>query len=782
MIWKKTVKDFWATKSKTILAFLTLVIGSWALSTIVFTYYISKKDLSDNFLRTNPASIIIKTSGLNDKIIHEIKNTTFVEDIEIKQVGMARLWKRKNEWMPIKLFSIGDFEHQKINTFKLEKGSYPKIGEIVIERDGSQYLINNDLKIQLPNNQEVLIKKSGEVHDPGLPPTHMDHIIWAYTTPETYRSIFKSDSVSQIYITLKSNKLDLNSIQKYSKQLKRKIKHNQGSIEQIIIPPPGKHPHEGQLQSLLFLQLGLGLLMVLLSCTLLVNVISSIMSGQIKQIGSMKATGATYLQMLKMYLSGVIILTLLAIFIALPMGYNSAIAYNKYIANELNFNVINTTIPIHFIVSLVLLLLLIPTLTALYPINKACKMSVKNALNDDKSNSSSNTELFILNIVNILRFPLWIKIVIGNILKNKWGAILIVFNLTLGLSLFTASLNLRSSIQNTFEKTLKKQKYSISITLGDKYKIETVDSILKKLPEIEKTEFWSKQTLEIDNQNVVGPSFNLTAFDENTKLITFNFISGKYPTNWKNTLVVNPEFIGKYPASKVGDSISLYSNGKLHRWYLAGVVKEIGSPGAYTSKTAWEDFANEKQVTSELKIKISNSITGPDISVFMLKTESLLKENNIFIVNSYNQADYLKLLNDHILVITVFLMIMSLLVIFVGGIGIISIMNIKIIDRKREIGIMRAIGGSKYQNNKIILLEIFILGFISWGISWLIAIPISKMISAFFGKLIIETELDFITNDSALSVTFFVTLFILLLSSIIPIRNASKSTVIKAIN
>lgn len=782
MIWKKILKDFWATKSKTILTFLTLVIGSWALSTIVFTYYISKKDLSDNFLRTNPASIIIKTAELNDKIIHEIKNTPFVEDIEIKQVGMARLWKRKNEWMPIKLFSISDFEHQKINTFKLEKGSYPKTGEIVIERDGSQYLINDDLKIQLFNNQEVLIKKSGEVHDPGLPPTHMDHIIWAYTTPETYRSIFKSDSVSQIYITLKTNKLNLNAIQKYSKQLIIKIKQNHGTIEQVIIPPPGKHPHEGQLQSLLFLQLGLGFLMVILSCTLLVNVISSMMSGQIKQIGSMKATGATYPQMLKMYLSGVMILTLLAILLALPMGYNTAIAYNKYIANELNFNIINTTIPIHFIVSLVLLLLLIPTLTALYPINKACKMSVKNALNDEKSNSSSNTELFILKIGNTLRFPLWIKIVIGNILKNKWGAILIVFNLTLGLSLFTASLNLRSSIQNTFEKTLKKQKYSLSITLGDNYKIETVDSILKKLPEIEKTEFWLQQTFEIDNQNVVGPSFNLTAFDENTKLLTFNFISGKYPTNWKNTLVVNPEFIGEYPASKVGDSISLYSNGKLHRWYLAGVVKEIGSPGAYTSKNAWEDFTNEKKATSELKIKLPNSITGPDISATMLKAESLLKENSIFIVNSYNQADYLKLLNDHILVITVFLMIMSLLVIFVGGIGIISIMNIKIIDRKREIGIMRAIGGSKYQNNKIILLEIFILGFLSWSISWFISIPISKIISAFFGKLIIETELDFMTNDSALRITFFVTLFILLLSSIIPIRNASKSTVIKAIN
>ena len=778
MIWKKAFNDFWATKSKTILALFALFIGAWGLSVIVYTYYISKKDLHDNYMQTNPASVIVKVDSLSNNMLAEINDLPYVAQAEIRQTGIARVWTKNNQWLPVWIFASPHFNNRKINTFTLEEGNYPGNGDMLIERDGLQYLTDHKLKIQIKNNEEVLLNMSGKVHDPGLPPSHMDHIIWGYVNTETYQQLFKADTTAQLLITFAENRFDIAAIQKNTDKLLQWFATRGATVKQSIIPPPGKHPHEGQLQSLLFLQLGIGLLAVLLSCVLLINVISSIITNQIKQIGIMKATGASYAQIVRMYLAGVVALAILAIVIALPLGYNTAIAYNKFIANELNFNVINTSIPFWINSILISVLIILPVLTALLPINKAGKMTVKDALNHEKINTSSDK----LRAGGKLNLPLWMKVAFGNVFRNKWGSVLTIFNLMLGLALFSIGLNLKTSIENTFVTTLQKQKYDFSIALENPYAVSEVASVVTQIPEVEKAEYWLSGRMAFVNKGVVGNAFGITAFDDNTQLVEFNVIEGKLPVNWNNSVVVNPAFIDKHPDIMVGDSAVFLSAGKLHTWYISGVVKEIGSAGAYTSRSNWEKISGTKQLTSDIKIKPKPGISGLDLTALILSIENKLKEKGVGISGSMNQTEFMQILNDHISVITSFLIAMAILVLIVGCIGIISIMNINIMERKREIGIMRAMGGSKFQISKIIFAEIFLLGLLSWLIGWLISVPLSKVLSNFFGKLIIDTELDFAIAPSGVLITFLVVVFILLLSGIIPIRNATKIPVHKALS
>ncbi len=128
-------------------------------------------------------------------------------------------------------------------------------------------------------------------------------------------------------------------------------------------------------------------------------------------------------------------------------------------------------------------------------------------------------------------------------------------------------------------------------------------------------------------------------------------------------------------------------------------------------------------------------------------------------------------------ILTTFLLIMSLLLASVGSIGLMGTMSLNVMERTHEIGVMRAIGGSNRVIINIVLLEGILIGLISWLLSCLAALPISKQLADVMFQIIFD-------RDAALAFTFsgnliWLGLVVLLsaLASIIPSLNASRLTI-----
>src|SRR5205085_5416116 len=78
-------------------------------------------------------------------------------------------------------------------------------------------------------------------------------------------------------------------------------------------------------------------------------------------------------------------------------------------------------------------------------------------------------------------------------------------------------------------------------------------------------------------------------------------------------------------------------------------------------------------------------------------------------------------IEDHLLMVAGFLGNMSLLMIVVGGLGLASTMSLAVLERTREIGVLRAIGAQ----HGTILRMIQIEGLVIAVLSWAVAIPLS---------------------------------------------------------
>ncbi len=113
----------------------------------------------------------------------------------------------------------------------------------------------------------------------------------------------------------------------------------------------------------------------------------------------------------------------------------------------------------------------------------------------------------------------------------------------------------------------------------------------------------------------------------------------------------------------------------------------------------------------------------------------------------------------------------------VGGLGLAGTMGLNVMERTREIGVMRSIGASNLAVALIVLTE----GGIIAVVSWLIAIPMSAPFTLLFdvviGQSFFERNLVFSYQAVWAFIWLFIVLFISLLASFVPARTAVNMSV-----
>ena len=97
-----------------------------------------------------------------------------------------------------------------------------------------------------------------------------------------------------------------------------------------------------------------------------------------------------------------------------------------------------------------------------------------------------------------------------------------------------------------------------------------------------------------------------------------------------------------------------------------------------------------------------------------------------------------KVVEDHLLMVAGFLGIMAKLIIIVGGLGLASTMSLGVLERTREIGVMRAIGAKHSSILGMIQIEGLVIALMSWIAAIPLSIPMSVVLARAFGRIMIK--------------------------------------------
>ncbi len=284
------------------------------------------------------------------------------------------------------------------------------------------------------------------------------------------------------------------------------------------------------------------------------------------------------------------------------------------------------------------------------------------------------------------------------------------------------------------------------------------------------------------------------AFAADTDPKTIDFIEnidyfmvdeGKYPKETeKYKAAVGPNLAKDFfdKEIKLGDKITIEGQ----EFEVAVITKKTGSP-IYDSKVgiplkaAREMFNMPEEVMTifaETKPGFDPSAVAEDVKEKMRKDHGLEEGDEDFTVSTSEQMmGQFKMILDMVQMVLVGIASISLIV---GGIGIMSTMYTSILERTREIGIMKALGARNSDIMLIFLIGAGLLGLVGGIIGVTIGLGISKFVeilAARSGLEMLKAHISWELILGALAFSFIVGC----ISGFLPARRASKLSPVDAL-
>jgi putative ABC transport system permease protein len=165
------------------------------------------------------------------------------------------------------------------------------------------------------------------------------------------------------------------------------------------------------------------------------------------------------------------------------------------------------------------------------------------------------------------------------------------------------------------------------------------------------------------------------------------------------------------------------------------------------------------------KVELTASLTNPEE---IEKVEKALNNSRF----AYDQ---------HMLMIYVFLLVMSVIIGGVGGLGLMTTMSLNVLERRREMGVMRAIGATPKTIWFMIVAEAIVIGVMSWAIAAILAWPVSKALGDLLVRAMFRSGLDFTFEPLGLLIWIVVSISLSAVASFLPAWKASRVTVREAL-
>ncbi|MEM7030276.1 MAG: FtsX-like permease family protein [Chloroflexota bacterium] len=786
--WRKVIRDMWQNKTRTALVVMSVGVGVFAIGVVLGAQRTFLTALNDSFGASNPASGRVFVNGeFGDGLVNTVARIRGVAVVEGRR--SANLRYRLNpddEWQTVDLSTVADFQEMQISRILPKGGAWPPPDKkMLVETTSLEYLgaeIGDPIYVETSTGKIRTMEIAGIVRDQNGPPASVTGVPSGYVNRETLDWLNESRNFTQLAFTVSENPLDEDHIEAIGEEIKKKIENSGLEVIFVRVPPPGQHPLNTILQPLLLVLTGLGGLALALSGFLVINIISAILSQQTRQIGIMKSIGARRGQIVRLFLTMALAYGILALLVAVPLGAIGAWGLTMFMADFFNVELAGFSFSPTVVVIQAVIALIVPLGAAIIPVITGTRITVREAISDyglGKGQFGTNWfDRFVQKVRGLSRPSM---IALRNTFRRKTRLILTLFTLTLAGMTFITIFTVRDSMLATLDNILSLWQFDINVTLERPYRVNRIEQVLNQFSDdIAAYESWGDTSVRVArDDDTEGDNLRLTGLPAQTTMLAPDVLEGRWllPED-TGALVVNTDFIQDEPDVKVGDTVTLkIGASKNTTWRVVGLIQgtTVGA-GLYVNYDYYTQLMSEVNQAGEIQLSVTNKEPeAQDELARRLEVEferaglGVARITPISEIRSRVEFGFNFLLT--------FLLSMAMILAIVGGLGLSGTMSINVIERVREIGVMRAIGASDGAVLRIVLVEGMIIGFISWCVGAALAFPISRVLSDQLGIAFLENPLKYTYSLVGLSIWLSIAVFLSIIASYLPARSASRLTV-----
>lgn len=794
---KKTLSDFSSRWSRTILTLGGLVIGIAGVIGVSSCLIILSNDLTENYTRTNPHNVEGIVGTLTAEQLARLPNIPGVAEVEERRRVSTRIEIREGLWFPATLFVVEDFDNVRIDKFEPESGQWPaRENEILIERDGRFFLqaaLGTVLNVRLPTGETTTLDYVGQVHDAGQAPSRMERQIYGYITRETYNAWSLPDQKTRVLMTIDEAVVGQSAAAAgphgvapdapdvyAANHLAPVMEYMEVEFVSAAVNDTTQHPHEFQMKSIVSLFSGLLITALVLCGALSVNLIDSILTAEVRNIGIMKALGARSGKIFRSYLLSMGLLGGIAALIGLSFSLNIGRQTAQFVSSILNFELLTQSNPLWLAPAVVGLSLVIPLTLAAWRVNQAIKKPVREALQNDDHIEQDGGQLLASKIVRWM--PLLPRTALRNLFRSPRRSLLTVILVVIGMVSFLMAANIRSSLLDTVDAVKRSQLSNVQAYFKDPVVPAEMSDWLSRYNEIDRLEFRnarSSRLLEVGS--FVGRSQLVSFLPAENTMLNPDLMAGEWIDQDRPAGIVVSNLI--YLESddvEIGSVFDLEVDGNRVAVTVIGVIKEFGGGAIYAPESLANELGIDMQTRNGVFIRLRNQSPQTQARFSrQLEADLIAAGNNMSAVRTTSNLELV--VEGHLDIIARVLEIVAAVMLTVSFLGLASATSVNVIERNRETGVLKAIGGSSGTVRRIFVWESVFIAIAGWGVAILLAPIPSKFVSTVFGMVIVQYPFNYEASYWAMPGALLVGLVIAIVASWVPAHTATRKSIRAAV-
>lgn len=792
--WNKVFSDLIDNKLRTVLVVLSIAVGVLSVGVIAGAYVIISEDMSASYAANNPANIEMRSGDFDDDLLTTIRNVDGIEWAEGRRVFNVRVRTTdSNQWGTLDIVAMDDFAQNEINLLIPVQGTAsPEKRQVLIEKKALEDLnvqAGDELVFQLLDGSTKILPVVGIVQDPTTGAADFMAHPFGYITMNTLPTLQQPQEFNRIYATVSENQDDISHIRNVAADLKDRLEKSGVDVGQMVYSKTHEHPLGSTVNAVLGILLALGILIVFLSSSLIANTLSALLNQHLRHIGVMKLVGGRGQQILGMYLVLILSFSLLALLVAIPLGGQGAYSLADFIANELSFNLLGYRFVPIALIAQIAIAILVPLVAGFVPVINGSRVTVLAAISGEQSEGDPNrvsrfdglqtraTQSLARRGMHIPR-PFLISM--RNTFRRKGRLILTLFTLTIGGAIFIAVFNVRVTLHDYIGAIGNYFLADVNLDFDQPYRLREIEQMAMQVDGTTGIEGWLFMGAEIigDDGKVVD-NMSILAPPADSQLVSPILVAGRWlEAGDERKVAVSEALLAEYPDLQPGDSLLLRVEGQYQAWEVIGIFRFVGNQGVF-AYAPYEYISRETNLPNQsYSYRVVTERHDREFQTLMAeKLDEFFREQGFKVRLAQPGREMMDTAAESLDILVTFLLIMALLTATVGSMGLMGTMGMNVLERTREIGIMRSVGAGDRVVMLTVMVEGMVIGLISWVLGAILSFPISVLLSNILSVTIFETPIDLVFTPTGFIIWLSLVLMLSALASVLPARNAARLTI-----
>lgn len=704
---RKVLRDLLNRPLRSALTILGIVVGVAGLLAIVATGQNLVRAQAAAFAAGSRADLTVFTWNADRGLARTVEALPNVATAELRST-LATKWQVGRDWQDVYLIGVNDFSAIDVNRIEAAEGDFPAADEIMPEiavRDLARVAVGQPLLVRDRQGQTHDVTLSGFAYSPAALSPALTQLAVAYAPAEQVRRWNGATGDNALVVRFDNFAARDETIADIQRLLRQR---GLPIIQQQVRDPDnfvGKREMDALVRVLgLFSALGL-----LLSGFLAANTLSAIAAEGTREIGVMKAVGATPRQVLLVYLSGALTYGVIGTLIGLPLGaVVGAWLYHR--AASLTSIGPEYSVPPQAVALGVLVGLGVTLVAGLPAALSAARVTVREAMSAQGVAATFGKRPLERALAQVRGLPRTTLIAVRNLGRRLGRNVVTLLMIALAVASFLAARTTSASVDTAVEAIFRAYNADAWLSLGQPV-APTFAGQLRATPGVTQAEPWS-----LTNGFVRQRRVRVWGVPADTRLYTPALVAGRWLRVGAPDEVVVSADVARERDIQVGDTVALTIGDRERPLTVVGILVDnaifLGSSlaGKVFAPTETVDRLRDRAVADFFALSVADP--RPEaVDTVLADLESRARAFRP--ATEAAHADRAAAANPARL-LSGALWAMAVLVGLIGALGVLNTLTLNVIERRREIGVMRVIGARDRQVASIFVTEGLALGLAGW--------------------------------------------------------------------